>query len=51
MTVPILANELLGGAERNNLNSVLHIDSRTDEQTETFAPSDYYDIDSVYESM
>ena len=49
MTIPDLANELLGnigGFDKNNLNSILKIDSRHDDQTETFNPSNYYDIDS-----
>ena len=49
MTVPTLVNELLdklGGPEKYNLNSILQIDSKSDDQTDTFASSDYYDTDS-----
>ena len=49
MTASNLANELLeklGGVDKNNLNSVLQLDNKHDDQTETFIPSDYYDLDS-----
>ena len=49
MATSDLANDLLGyigGIDANNLNSILQIDSRHDDQTETFNPSNYYDIDS-----
>ena len=49
MTTSNLADDLLknvGGVNENNLNSVLQIKSRHDDQTETFNPSNYYDIDS-----
>ena len=44
-----LANELLkqvGGPDKNDLNNVLQLNSRQDDQKETFASSDYHDIDS-----
>ena len=49
MATSDLANDLLrniGGIDENNLNSILQIDSRHDDQIETFNPSNYYDIDS-----
>ena len=50
MTALTLANDLLGnigGIDQNNLNSILQIDSKYDEQMETFTPSNYHDIDSL----
>ena len=54
MTAQTLANELLknvGGVEKNNLNSVLQINSTRDDETDTFQPSGYYDIDSFIEIL
>ena len=45
-----LANELLnklGGADTNNLNYVLQLDNKNNDQCDTLSPSEYYDMDSV----
>ena len=49
MVISTLASELfehIGKTNSNDLNSVLQIDRKRDDQTETFDPSYYYDIDS-----
>ena len=49
MTSFELANDLLGrlgGVEKHNLNSLLHIDNNSDDIDNSFSPSDYYDIES-----
>ena len=48
MPSPNLETDLLehiGGVENNDLNAVLQINSKHDDQTETFVPSNYYSID------
>ena len=48
MIAPNLANDLLkniGGVDKNDLNSVLEITSKHDDQKDTFIPSNYYSID------
>ena len=40
-----------GGIEKHNLNNVIQLLSKNDDHQETFATSNYYDIDSMLESF
>ena len=52
MTAQSLTDDLLknvGGVDKNNLNTLLELSSKHDEQTQTFNQSYYYDIESLIE--
>ena len=54
MTAQSLTDDLLekvGGENRNNLNSILELSSRHDDQTQIFNFSSYYDIESLTEIL
>ena len=54
MTISKTAKELFankGGIEKHNLNNVLQLLSQNDDHQETFATSNYYDIESMLKSF
>ena len=54
MTISKLAKELFanrGGIDKHNLNNILQLVSQNDDHQETFATSDYYDIENMLSSF